>query len=290
MNETPNIPEAEPEITTNHHAVSLYSREIPDDFPVLKAFQQYIDAEQEKARKRMLTMSIFFGCLLTVVITFFLVMLSSASARNQALNDRLIDYAIKDRERQASVVVQQPQDNSAILSLTARLDEMQKQLMAAQQQAVQAEQARTEAARQAAEQAEKDREAIALALEKKKTQEALEVERLKALLAAEREKAIAEREKKREAELEEYRRKHYPEYYRSKESENQIPLSDNSISEDNDNQEPDPIEELLEELSDDDAISYFSEEEDDKPSAGAKGFSIPIEVKGSRNKWRIPND
>lgn len=289
MNETPNIPEAEPEISTNHHAVSLYSREIPDDFPVLKAFQQYIDAEQEKARKRMLTMSIFFGCLLTVVITFFLVMLSSASARNQALNDRLIDYAIKDRERQASVVVQQPQDNSAILSLTARLDEMQKQLMAAQQQAVQAEQARTEAARQAAEQAEKDREAIALALEKKKTQEALEVERLKALLAAEREKAAAEREKKREAELEEYRRKHYPEFYRSRETAKAVSPTDDNIPED-DAQAPDPIEELLEELSDDDAITYFTEEEDDKTTAGAKGFAIPIEIKGSRNKWRIPNE
>ena len=30
-----------------------------DDFPVLKAFQQYIDAEQAKARKRMAIMGIF---------------------------------------------------------------------------------------------------------------------------------------------------------------------------------------------------------------------------------------
>lgn len=274
----------DPEISTPPHAVSLYTHEIPDDFPVLKAFQQYIDAEQEKARKRMLSMSVFFGCLLTVVIAFFLFMLSSASARNQALNDRLIDYAIKDRERQASVVVQQPQDHSAILALTARLDEMQKTLLDAQQKAAAAEQARTEAARQAAEQAEKDREAVALALEKKKTQEALEVERLKALLAAEREKATAEREKKREEELEQYRRKYYPEFYRQKQQDS-APIEDEDDIQDND-----PIDELLEELSDNEAISYFTEEEEDDQPPAAKGFAIPIEVKGSRNKWRIPND
>lgn len=288
MNETTTIPEATPEIPPNQHAVSLYRHEIPDDFPVLKAFQQYIDAEQEKARKRVLSLCIFFGCLLTVVIAFFLFILSSISTRNQALNDRLIDYAIKDRDRQASVVVQQPQDNAAILALTARLDEMQKSLLEAQQQAVQAEHARTEAARQAAEQAEKDREAIALALEKKKTQEALEVERLKSLLAAEREKAASEREKKREAELEEYRRKYYPELYRKKEHLSKETECDNVGIE-----EEDPIEELLNELNDEDAINYYSEdedEEDDSPSISKKSYAIPVEVKGSSNKWRIPND
>lgn len=259
-----------------HHAISLYQADTPDDFPVLKAFQQYIDAEQDKARKRMLSLCIFFGFLMTVLIVFFLVMLNSVSVRNQALNDRLIEFAIKDRDRQASVVVQQPQDNSAILTLTARLDEMQKKLLEAQQQAVAAEKARTEAAQQAAEQAAKDREAIALAMEKKKTQEALEVERLKALLAAEKEKAAAEKEKKREAELEEYRRKYYPEYYEKKQP-TIVPADD-----------VDPIDELLEELGENEAVNYFTEDEEE-PSE-SESYSIPVEVKSSKSKWKIPND
>lgn len=270
-------------------AISLYNSDTHEEFPVLRAFQQYIDAEQEKARKRMLSLSIFFGCLITILVAFFLFMLNSVSSRNQALNDRLIEYAIKDRDRQASVVVQQPQqDNSALLALTARLDEMQKKLLEAQQQAVEAEKARTEAAQQAAEKAAKDREAIALAMEKKKTQEALEVERLKALLAAEREKAAAERERKREAELEEYRRKHYPEYYAKK--ENPEPSKAITIEEVDATEEPDPIDELLDELSDEGAINYFEEEEEASSTSKVKSYAMPVEVKGNRNKWRIPND
>ena len=45
----------------NQNAVSVYGQEGLDDFPVLKAFQQYIDAEQIKSRKRMVMLSIFFA-------------------------------------------------------------------------------------------------------------------------------------------------------------------------------------------------------------------------------------
>ena len=40
------------------------SEETTTEFPVLKAFQEYIDAEQAKARKRMLGLSVFFILLL----------------------------------------------------------------------------------------------------------------------------------------------------------------------------------------------------------------------------------
>ena len=46
------IPEVDPAIPPRN-AVSVYSQDAMDDFPVLKAFQQYIDAEQAKARKRL---------------------------------------------------------------------------------------------------------------------------------------------------------------------------------------------------------------------------------------------
>ena len=47
------------------NAISLFGQAAnANDFPVLKAFQEYIDAEQSKARKRMLGLSIFFVVLL----------------------------------------------------------------------------------------------------------------------------------------------------------------------------------------------------------------------------------
>ena len=140
MNETPSMPEIDDD---RSNALSVLG-DPDEEFPVLKAFQQYIDAEQSKARKRMLALCIFFGCLLTVVVVIFLCLLYFASERNQALNDRMLEYAMKDRDRQQSpVVVQQPQaDNSAILALTAKIEEMHKKLVEAQQRASEAEKAR----------------------------------------------------------------------------------------------------------------------------------------------------
>lgn len=304
MIESDKMPEFEAGIPPQH-AVSVYNNDAPEDFPVLKAFQQYIDAEQAKARKRMLSLSIFFGVLMTIVIAFFLFMLNSATNRNQALNDRLIELVLnnKAQERQAAVVVNSPQDQSTVLALTAKIDEMQQKLLEAQQQAVAAEQARTEAAQQAAAKAAKDHEEAALALEKRRTQEALEVERLKALLAAEREKAAAEREKQREAELEAYRRKHYPEFYAKKEQQPEPeakPVVVKKVKKpapvvvEEEDDDDDSIEAIIDELSGDDVeddvtpISYFEEEEN--LSTKKKNYAIPVEVKGSRNKWRIPNE
>ena len=116
------------------NAVSVYTQDSGmDDFPVLRAFQQYIDAEQSKARKRLVTMGIFFTLLIGAVIAVFVVMLATLSQRNQLLNDRLVEFAMSDRNRQQSapVVVQsspQPSDNGALQVLVAKLEEMQKNL------------------------------------------------------------------------------------------------------------------------------------------------------------------
>lgn len=288
-NQNSEIPEIDPEIPEN--AVSLYGRtDAMDDFPVLKAFQQYIDSEQAKARKRMLMLCIFFGVLMTVVITVFLVLLLGASSRNQTLNDRLVEYAMKERERMASPIVVQPQqpqqDNSAILALTTKLEELQKKLDESRE--------KEEEARRQAE--------IEAAKPKGPTPEEIEIKRLNALLAAEKAKQEAEKarlaaekekERQHQIEIEEYRRKHYPEFYEKKATEKQ---------------QKDEHAELMKEidgiLEDGDAKTYFDEEDlpkvtrpsrARKPKAKAaapvqKEYSIPVDVRGSSGRWSVPNN
>ena len=94
------------ENNNQQNAVSIYGQEGLDDFPVLKAFQQYIDAEQAKSRKRMLELSIGFACILAVVVSIFLVVLGSLSTKNQNLNDKLLEYVMKDRDRLTAIVEQ----------------------------------------------------------------------------------------------------------------------------------------------------------------------------------------
>lgn len=281
-----------PEVDTSevrHTAVSVYG-DAMDDFPVLKAFQQYIDAEQAKARKRLLAMGVFFGVLMLCVIAVFVAMLYGASQRNQMLNDRLVEYAMRDRERQSAVVVQPPvqQDNSAIIALTAKIEEMQQKLLDSQRRAEEAEKARREAAEaKAAAEAKKPKAPSA---------EEIEIRRLRTLLAAEKEKLAAEREKlaveqerRRREELEAYRRKQYPELYEPakevvkepvRQKQPQKAATKPKVEEESDDSD-------LGELDDSSAISYFSEE---SAPTGEKTYSIPVDVRGSKSKWRIPKD
>ena len=75
----PEITEPE-EATPTTNAVSLFGQGGgPNDFPVLKAFQEYIDAEQAKARKRMLGLCVFFILLLVVIVVTFTVVISSVT-------------------------------------------------------------------------------------------------------------------------------------------------------------------------------------------------------------------
>ena len=191
----------------SQRAVSLYGAgDAMDDFPVLKAFQQYIDAEHAKARKRLLAMAVFFGAFTLAVVAVFVALLVSAGARNQQLNDRLVEFAMKERSSASPVVVQPPQDSSAVLALTARLEEIQRK----------AAEDRAKAEKALAEAEEKARQAAAAAAPRQPTPEEREIAWLKAQLAAEREKASAEKARQREAELEAYRRRHYPELYEKK--------------------------------------------------------------------------
>ena len=283
------IPAIDPEVPEN--AVRIYGQtDAMDDFPVLKAFQQYIDSEQAKARKRMLLLCIFFGALMTVVIAVFLVLLLNVSSRNQSLNDRLLEYAMKERERMATPIVVQPpqqqQDNSVILSLTAKLDEMRKRLDESHEKA--------EAARRQAE--------IEAAKPKGPSPEELEIKRLNALLAAEKERQAAEKarqtaekERQHQLEIEAYRRKHYPEFYEKEKS----PTKKSSGS---DSAHDELMQEIDKILDDGDAITYYDETEIPKKipprrtkktvpaPEPQKEYSIPVDVRGSSSRWSIPNE
>ena len=290
-NQSDDIPEIDPEIPGN--AVRLYEQsDAMDDFPVLKAFQQYIDAEQAKARKRMLILCVFFGALMSVVIAVFLALLLNVSSRNQSLNDRLVEYAMKERERMASPIVVQPpqqqQDNSILLSLTAKLEDMQKRL---------------DESRQKAEEARRQAE-IEAARPKGPTPEELEIKRLNALLAAEKEKQAAEKarqaaekERQHQLEIEAYRRKHYPEFYKKEKSS--VESSGSTSAHDELMQEIDKI------LEDGDAITYYDEEREPTKKVSLrqmkkqtpapdpspqKEYSIPVDVRGSSSRWSVPNE
>ena len=187
-------------------AVSVYGGDAMDDFPVLKAFQQYIDAEHAKARKRLFAMGVFSGVFMLVVVAVFVVLLVNVSNRNQQLNDRLVEFAMKERGAGSAVVVQPPQDSATVLALTSKIEEMNRKISEAQEKADKAVAEAEAKVRQAAAAAE-------AAKPRPPSPEELEIQRLKKLLADEKEKAAAEKARQREAELEAYRRKHYPELY-----------------------------------------------------------------------------
>lgn len=280
-------------------AVSIYgSNDAMDNFPVLKAFQQYVEAEQAKAGKRIMTLCIVFGILLAGVISVFVTLLLIVSSRNQTLSDRLVEYAMKDLEHPqaaiaAPVATKSPTlDDSTIRALTTKLEEMQRKLADSQ---AQTEKAVTTAVAEA-------RKSFEAASEQKKqpTAEQLEILRLKALLAAEKEKLSVERERQHRAELEEYRRKHYPELYEKKPVKVEKDVKPVGLTA---NAQKDLLKEVDDILGEDvDAISYFEEEEDvgkkkAKPVAATpskpvppKEYSIPVDVRGSSSHWSVPND
>lgn len=302
MTNNAEIPGVDGDIRAN--AISVYSQDSNEDFPVLKAFQQYIDAEHEKARKRIIAMGFFFMLIVLALIAAFVTMLVNVSNRNQQLNDRLVELAMKDRSQAAAtpVVVQPPQENAALLALTTKLENMQKQLADNQKQMsenqIRAERAAAEAATKLAE--AKAAEAIARNAEaaakaalskaagqpKGPTKEEQEIAKLKALLTAEREKVAAEKEKTKQAELEIYRRKTYPEHYdTNKKKEKSLlvkPPAPNRPSA----QPPSSAKVDDEELDDDQAISYF-DDDDEITAAKDDAYVIPVEKKSAASQRHV---
>ena len=181
-----------------------------DDFPVLKAFQQYIDAEQAKARKRMVGLSIFFVSLLFLVVVAFVFMMMHMNSRNQQLSDRLFEMAFNRPASQPVVNVQQPQAVSPAADLKPVLDKMESLVKAVTERpqtiqpapiVVTAPQVAPAVPQQSVENVE------TVKLRK-------ELDALKKKMAEDEAKELAEKkEAERLRKVEEHRRRLYPEYY-----------------------------------------------------------------------------
>lgn len=79
------------------HAAALKSN--ADSFPVLKAFQDYLDSERQRARKRMFLLSTFFILTLAIVVGGLLTggffVYSRAARHNEALQQTLLELALR---------------------------------------------------------------------------------------------------------------------------------------------------------------------------------------------------
>ncbi len=216
MNDSHEIPEVDAPIPPN--AMRLYGQsDAMDDFPVLKAFQQYIDAEHAKAQKRMVTLCIFFVVLMVSVIGLFVVLLMNMSSRNNSLSDQLFQFMLKDRDRQNAFVQSGSSQSDAAVKALA---EMQQKMM--DQQMKFAEEMMKNASRSAtpgaiAEEEKARLDAIRAEREKAFAAENERLVKAQAELKAQRELVEKERERLKEREIEFQRRRLYPEYYEKKE-------------------------------------------------------------------------
>ena len=205
--------------------VTLYGQsDVNDEFPVLKAFQQYINEEQNKARKRVMGLCVFFTVLMMLIVGVFLTMMFQLSARNQQLNDRLVDFAMRERAApgvQQPVIVQQPTpasvpsaETEAVKTMTETIAALQKQLLEQQSANRVNIENKAQEAISPAEQEYIDEETAKLKKIKAKMEKErarMEAERKK--IAAERKKIADEKERQRQEEIEQHRRRLYPEYY-----------------------------------------------------------------------------
>jgi len=72
-----------------------------ESFPVLKAFQDYIEAERSQARKRVMQLSIFFAVLMVVVVGGFLTAGIAMWRSNDARVNKLLEAVIEQRSAPA---------------------------------------------------------------------------------------------------------------------------------------------------------------------------------------------
>ncbi len=216
----------ESEGTPSANAVSIFGQGgSPSDFPVLKAFQEYIDAEQAKARKRMLGLSVFFILLLVVVIVTFTVVVMSVINRNQSLSDRLLDIALREKIPAQPVVnvqspapapvvqpvVHQQAQEDTLKPVLEKFDKLAEALIKTQQQPLPVAQPApvvvTTSPQPVVQTAAESAELIRLREELRREREERKAE-----------KEAREKEEKRQAEVEAHRRRLYPEYYAQQEA------------------------------------------------------------------------
>lgn len=198
-----------------------------NDFPVLKAFQEYIEAEQARARKRTLGLSIFFIVLLVVVVVTFAVIMAAVinrdqqslqaiATRNQALSDKLLDIALRERTPAAQPVVNVQPPPAAVhpdtgaQALKPVLDRLESLTEAMKKQPAGTAPQPVPMAQPAAPQPLPA--AVSSELEAARRQQD-ELARQRAAVAAERARLREEQEQLRRDRIEQHRRRLYPDYY-----------------------------------------------------------------------------
>ena len=299
-----------------------------EEFPVLKAFQQYITEEQNKARRRMIGLCCFFTVLMVVVIAVFMMMMFQLSSRTQALNDRLVELAMRSTQvqpAQAPVIVQpatpqpQPANAASMRDVTEALAALQQQL--AEQQRL-AEAAMQKAQESVDRPTPEELAVIGQETDKlKKVKERMDKERAKLeaerqRMSEERRKLKEEKERQRQEEVERQRRRLYPEYYAKQEQQAaretqpatpavppsqpaapavapEQPLSKRQLSQAD-------IDDLLKEV---DAILDEGDEEVPAATAGdddempavtyfddADEDEVPVKINNKATKWRVPKN
>jgi DNA polymerase III gamma/tau subunit len=72
-----------------------------ESFPVLKAFQDYIEAERAQARKRVMQLSIFFAVLMCVTVAGFLTAGLFMLRNTSAMQSRLLEAVLAQKETPA---------------------------------------------------------------------------------------------------------------------------------------------------------------------------------------------
>ena len=202
-----------------------------NDFPVLKAFQEYIEAEQARARKRTLGLSIFFIVLLVVVVVTFAVIMAAVinrdqqslqaiATRNQALSDKLLDIALRERTSAAQPVVNVQQPPAAVhpdtgaQALKPVLDRLESLTEALKKQPAGTAPQPVPMVQPAAPQPLPA--AVSPELEAARRQQD-ELARQRAAVAAERARLREEQEQLRRDRIEQHRRRLYPDYYYARE-------------------------------------------------------------------------
>ena len=211
MSEHEEIPEARGGIPMSSGSLSVYRHggDALDDFPVLKAFQQYVDAEQAKAHKRLMTVCVFFTMLILAVTGVFLFIifemnrkaagedptLKALSDSNAALQKQMLDQTVKMNER---FMTQMSSDrghpvSAADADLQRRNLELQAKLNALEiENRLRAERAAEDEKRRAAEAAKPKPAAPGMTQE----EQAAKIQRFKQAAAAihEREEALRKKE------------------------------------------------------------------------------------------------
>lgn len=96
-------------------------------FPVLKAFQDYLEAERTQARKRVVQLSVFFAVLMCVVVTGFLSAGIFMLRNMSSMQNKLLDVALANKTAPAVAPTPAPAQASVVQASPA-LEESMKQM------------------------------------------------------------------------------------------------------------------------------------------------------------------